>query len=1407
MHLSSYNIVLKFRDLVLKHFNKAKIKILDVGSYGINGTYRDIFFDKEKFIYLGLDLQPGPNVDYVPQNPYAWPELEDNYFDVIISGQAFEHMEFPWLVINEMKKKLKSNGLICIVAPSRGPEHKYPLDCWRYYPDGFRALAKWAGLRVLEAKTCWGASGFSDGSDQWGDSFCILWKDEHESPSQSTERFSTTTQPEANKNSPLESGKTASYYSFVRGEIIEAIKKNGLPLKRILEIGCAEGATGKKIKETMPIDYYVGVEISEQAAGMARKHLDKVIVADIEKINLLNCGLKHGDFDLLLALDVLEHLYNPWDVLAGLKQFLKPGGHVVASIPNIQNITIVNGLIHGQWRYERAGILDATHIRFFTMEEIERLFSGAEFPIIKIDYLLNPPIDLLKIKDSGNSLCHENINLTNLSREDVLRLFVYQYIIIAQNSPAIGTGEKSDQIEGQRSAPSVQQEVIAEINQGIMPQILFEKNEAVKGLVSIVILTFNQLQYTIECLESIRKQTPEPYEIIFVDNGSTDESVKWLQRVIKENANYKLIENEKNLGFAKGCNQGITASSGEFILLLNNDVVVTEGWLSGMLECLNSDSGIGIVGPMTNNISGGQKVVDAKYKTIEQMHEFAKSFRERNRHQRVYQRRIVGFCMLFRRELVKKIGGLDERFHSGNFEDDDYCLRVELEDYRNCIAGDVFTHHYGSRSFIGNRIDYCSAMSGNRRVFNDKWNGIPTNSLLGKKLIIKSVIEQAEEMNEKGKADKAVERLIEGIGQSPDSEIIYQTLAGMLIEAKRFKDALDTLHAIPEGAKDNIKTLELVGYCKDGLELFQEAEGYADRVLSMEPGRASCLNLKGILAYKRDDRKAAENFFKRAIESDPGYGEPYTNLGVLRWTEGESQEGLKLLERGFILSPAVMDIASRYHSAITQTKKLAGAEGIFREAKALYPINRRISYLLIDLLLQQGKYEAAIQEIERGMIAFGIEEGLLSAALEVRGKIGPQEIDRARKGKGSLSLCMIVKNEEEHLAKCLISVKPVVDEMVVVDTGSTDRTKDIAGVFGAKVYDLAWKEDFSEARNCSLSKASGDWILVLDADEVLSPLDYARLTELVEKSDPVAYEMVSRNYTMQVGAQGFTVNDGKYRPEEAGLGWHPSKKVRLFPNKNNIWFENPVHEFVEGTVRRAGLPMKPCDIPVHHYGRLDQRKITAKGEAYYLLGKKKLKEKGMNNLKALFELGVQAAELKKFEEAEDIFQKLIDLDPKYPLAIFNLGFVYIELGKYPDALIISKKAFELDPEYKECAVNYAHCELVAGDINQAISILKTTLAKVAEYVPAMALLAAGYCIDGKKEKALEILERLSKKGFDCSPCLHDLASGLYSTGRFKQAISVIEGAVKSKNIHKDTSELLKKSHQALVGDEQLVGQI
>ena len=132
--------------------NKKQLKILDIGSYDSSDTSYNYgrFLKEDNWEYVGMDIQKGPNVDLVVSDIYNWIEIEDNSFDVVVSGQAFEHMEFFWKAIKEIERILKPGGLCCIIAPSSGPVHKNPYDCFRFKEGGMRSIANYAGLNVLE---------------------------------------------------------------------------------------------------------------------------------------------------------------------------------------------------------------------------------------------------------------------------------------------------------------------------------------------------------------------------------------------------------------------------------------------------------------------------------------------------------------------------------------------------------------------------------------------------------------------------------------------------------------------------------------------------------------------------------------------------------------------------------------------------------------------------------------------------------------------------------------------------------------------------------------------------------------------------------------------------------------------------------------------------------------------------------------------------------------------------------------------------------------------------------------------------------------------------------------------------------------------------------------------------------
>ena len=153
MHQSSFLAMKKFKeDYLDKNLN---LNILDVGAYDSNEKPFNygIFLNEDNWTYHGMDIKEGPNVDIVVSNIYNWVEIEDESYDVVVSGQAFEHMEFFWETILEINRILKPGGFCCIIAPSTGPVHRNPFDCYRFTSDGMVAIGKYAGFIVLESYT------------------------------------------------------------------------------------------------------------------------------------------------------------------------------------------------------------------------------------------------------------------------------------------------------------------------------------------------------------------------------------------------------------------------------------------------------------------------------------------------------------------------------------------------------------------------------------------------------------------------------------------------------------------------------------------------------------------------------------------------------------------------------------------------------------------------------------------------------------------------------------------------------------------------------------------------------------------------------------------------------------------------------------------------------------------------------------------------------------------------------------------------------------------------------------------------------------------------------------------------------------------------------------------------------
>ena len=242
-------------------------------------------------------------------------------------------------------------------------------------------------------------------------------------------------------------------------------------------------------------------------------------------------------------------------------------------------------------------------------------------------------------------------------------------------------------------------------------------------LTSIIILCCNELEYTRLCLESLLGHTRPPYELVLVDNGSTDGTPEYLDELRHRPGprRVEVIRNETNRGFPAGCNQALAQARGRYIVFLNNDTVLTPYWLEGLIAgALHEWPAIGLVGPVSNTAPDAQGIRPG-YAQLTDLDAFAAQRRQAYSGQLRAVHRLTGFCLLVRREVLERIGGFDERFGAGFFDDDDLCVRAREAGFRLLVAHEVYVHHFGSRTFQGLGIDTRKQLEENFERFRGKW--------------------------------------------------------------------------------------------------------------------------------------------------------------------------------------------------------------------------------------------------------------------------------------------------------------------------------------------------------------------------------------------------------------------------------------------------------------------------------------------------------------------------------------------------------------------------------------------------------------------------------------------------------------------------------------------------------------
>ena len=307
---------------------------------------------------------------------------------------------------------------------------------------------------------------------------------------------------------------------------------------------------------------------------------------------------------------------------------------------------------------------------------------------------------------------------------------------------------------------------------------------------------------------------------------------------------------------------------------------------------------------------------------------------------------------------------------------------------------------------------------------------------------------------------------------------------------------------------------------------------------------------------------------------------------------------------------------------------------------------------------------------------------------------------------------MITKNEEAFLEQCLNSVKDIVDEIIIVDTGSTDNTKNIAKKFNAKIFDFSWIDDFSAAKNESLKHATKQWILVLDADEVIEKKDLKKIKNTIEnvESNVVGFSLEQRSYINNF-FEGAIKNDSDFELVKDYPFYITHHLVRLFKNNLGFYFKHKIHELVEDSINEKNLKYRKLDVVLHHFGSVKNiNLINEKTQQYSQIILKQLEE---NPESARY--NYQAARMylgrNDFSNALKYFEKTAKLNPNYKLVFSEIAKIYLQMNDKNRAIEYFKKSIKYNPNNPSPANNLAVVYMSIGKFEQAKKMLEEQLKK------------------------------------------------------------------------------------------------
>lgn len=1054
--------------------------------------------------------------------------------------------------------------------------------------------------------------------------------------------------------------KDTCYYDWPRLDLLEMVP---LGARRVLDIGCGAGKLGELLKARQKVEV-VGIELDADAAEIASSRLDRVVVGDVEA---MTPDFRDESFDCVICGDLLEHLIDPEGLLRRAKQWLVPRGMLIASVPNARHHGVVTGLLEGNWTYETAGLLDETHLQFFTRRDTQRLFEEAGYTTEITGTSPFPELKEWRSNGRSRTISLGHLEIAGSSPEDAEEFYVYQYLVRAISCSAQPSSGRvaivPTRATTQGAGPAIQPETEAGERLGCVMSVRNRDPETLER-------TFQTFAY----------QTVSPVERLLLDFGSDPKFSRAYRQICERFGwTFKRAQlRESRWHAAAAHNLAVSLLRAEVETVFKSDIDVL---LSPNVLEIAARIGRTTFCQFRQCTTDSSVVYPPQFQSVDDLYGLFKYCPKSGPSVG------TGICA-FPRSWFESNGGFDLKFRQWGYEDNDLRVRagrtigVHDVDYREALL--IHQWHEATdeaRNLADTNREYFEQMLESDPVRN---GGIGLRKALQE--LICRVIGGKPGAKPRPKPQISRSRRIQ----------ISEAHAGKLPPRRRtskmapgdcdLTSIVIVVHNLLDRTRRCIESVRR--FTAERVEVIVVDNG------SNEPTRSYLQSLSEIHIVENSENRGFPSAVNQGITVARG-----SQVLVLHndtvVTEGWLTRMLGLLSSspdiglvgpssnaadGFQKVPethAVIEDLDSFARRWAQTHAGRAGETDFLSSFCLLIRRDLIDRIgLFDERFRIGGYEdrdycvRATQDGYRILIAWdayvhhagsetfrarGLDPAMVlrdneqvfvqkwaseppdpSAAWMLDARSPPRFRLRSGRGPGLLlarqpilvSLCMIVRDSARTLPACLESVRQWVDEMVIVDTGSRDNTPEIARRYGARLFHLPWCDSFAAARNESVRHARGQWIFWMDSDDTISAENGRLLRQLV--CNPVGSAIYG--FVAQVHCPG-------PNPDEVTAVDH----VKLFRNVPYLGFEGRIHEQILPSIRRAGGQIAWTDLFVLHSGS-DQSAQGRKGKQ---------------------ERDLHLLELELREKPDDSF------------TLFNIGMTYADMDEHPKAIEALERSLAL----------------------------------------------------------------------------------------------------------------------------------